>query len=140
MKSKLNLLAGVIGCLALTTFAFAADTRYLEIAGRNVFRLRLPLKPEMEQPLPRLVATARLQGMTTILGYPQALIATRQISKPGESAQEINWILKEGESASGFRVIEINPKSGFVKLNYGEGLQVLLLKNALEEMYSGVVR
>ena len=93
---------------ALSSYALsgAKNTSYEFIAGRNVFKLQLPVpavsspvKPASNKPTPKVVVT----GLTDVCGRKQALI---EISEPGEPT--IKPVLAEGEEAGLVQLLHID--------------------------------
>jgi len=88
------------------------------IARGNVFRLK-PRLPEIHPPPP---AEARLritlQGVTTILGRPQALLSLQEVTSAGTARSNRSCVVAEGESQQGVAVLEVNWQTGRVRLDH----------------------
>jgi hypothetical protein len=125
--------AKIVGCI-LSTFilctaavGIGADSEnpYQGIVDRNVFGLKPPPPPgkpeEKKVDLPPITLT----GMTTILGNKRALM---NIQPPGKPLQ--SFILAEGQRDGDLEVLEIDEKSGTVKVNQsGTVLSINFEKN-----------
>jgi hypothetical protein len=124
MKHGAKMLSLLAGTLALCESAGAVTTDsatnpYQTIIDRNVFSLKPPPPPpgpEENKPKPVKIT---LTGITTILGNKRVLMkAPAPPGKPGEPAKpELSYILTEGQRDGDVEVIEINDKTGDVKLN-----------------------
>jgi hypothetical protein len=95
----------------------AGASPYEAIVERNVFGLRPPPPPpdpEANKPPPPKIM---LQGITTILGNKRALLKMQMPPKPGEQPKgEQSFILAEGEREGDVEVLEIDDKTGIVKV------------------------
>jgi len=125
--------AKILGCI-LSTFilctaavAVGADSEnpYQGIVDRNVFGLKPPTPPgkpeEKKVDLPPITLT----GITTILGNKRALMNVQSPGKPLQS-----FILAEGQRDGDLEVLEIDEKTGIVKVNQsGTVLSINFEKN-----------
>jgi hypothetical protein len=118
----MNRLLRVCFCAAAIGWASSAnvlsvttDAPYGSIAGRNVFRLRLPPAPIPPVPpvQPALKASPKVivTGVTDVCGRRQVLA---EISEPGRPT--IKAVLTEGEEAGLVQVIHIDVGRGLVKV------------------------
>ena len=124
MKHGAKMLSLLAGSLAFCELASAVTTDspsnpYQTIVDRNVFSLKPPPPPpgpEENKPKPVKIT---LTGITTILGNKRVLMkAPAPPGKPGETPKpEISYILTEGQRDGDVEVLEINEKTGDVKLN-----------------------
>jgi hypothetical protein len=124
MKHGAKMLSLLAGSLAFCEPASAVTTDspsnpYQTIVDRNVFSLKPPPPPpgpEENKPKPVKIT---LTGITTILGNKRVLMkAPAPPGKPGETPKpEISYILTEGQRDGDVEVLEINDKTGDVKLN-----------------------
>jgi hypothetical protein len=118
-------IAGVISVsllwLSLETQADGVADQFASIPARNIFRLATkPVGPPVVPPeLPKV----RLQGVTSILGKPQALLAIPMDTK--SAATEICCILEEGETRNEIVVLEVDVKTAKVRLNNHGSEQIL---------------
>jgi hypothetical protein len=119
------------GIALLLTSAMANATlipeRFAPIAVRNIFGLR-PLHPKpIEAALLPNRPQIMLQGITTILGHTQALL-TIQLPSASPGLFQTSCVLTTGESRYDVVVLEINEKTGAVRLDNVGMEQVLVLK------------
>ncbi len=132
MKLSGQMLGRLAGALALcvapgVTWAITSANPYEAIIERNVFSLKPPPPPvdtkdANKQPPAKVILT----GITTILGYPQALLKTaaapaaRAPVKAGVPPQAPKgdqfYILRQGEREGDIEVLDINPKAETVKI------------------------
>jgi hypothetical protein len=107
--------------LSLETRAGGVADQFAAIPARNIFRLTIkPVEPPVVPPeLPKV----RLQGVTSILGKSQALLAIRMDTKP--AATEVCCILEEGETRNEIVVLEVDVKTAKVRLNNHGSEQIL---------------
>jgi hypothetical protein len=103
-----------------TAFAIVGETGgnpYQGIVDRNVFGLKPPPPPPAPEtqlpPAPKVTIT----GITTILGNKRVLLKVASPAKPPEPAREQSYILAEGQRDGDIEVMQIDEKSGDVKLN-----------------------
>ena len=116
MKKHLGIAPGICFLLAFTTVVNAMPDRFSIIPRENVFRLN-PRKPETITPPPQVERPQiTLQGITTILGRTQALLNIQRAAKSAASPQS-SFVLSEGESRYDVTVLEINARTGTVRLN-----------------------
>jgi hypothetical protein len=116
----------IFGALAIVTFCpngkvfSAAATRdYSLIPERNLFGLHeqvVVVPPPKEEPLPKIV----LNGVAT-LGRKLAFLKVQFPPKPGEQQTpqqqgEQSLILSEGQREAGIEVLEINEKTGTIRI------------------------
>jgi hypothetical protein len=116
----------IFGALAIVTFCpsgkvfSAAATRdYSLIPERNLFGLHEPVvvvKDPVEPPLPKIV----LNGVAT-LGRKLAFLKVQFPPRPGEQQTpqqqgEQSLILSEGQREAGIEVLEINEKTGTIRI------------------------
>ena len=122
------ILSTFILCIAAVAVGADSDNPYQGIVDRNVFGLKPPPPPgkpeEKKVDLPPIILT----GITTILGNKRALM---NITPPGKPVQ--SFILAEGQRDGELEVLEIDEKSGSVKVNQsGTVLSVNFEKNGLK--------
>lgn len=103
---------------------------YTVIYNRNIFRLRPPMSaivaPQPAVPLSTVIMT----GISTVLGEKRAFLEITPPSKPPQSSKPISCILTEGQRESGIEVLQIDPKTEFVKvLNNGTTMTLTFDKN-----------
>lgn len=116
---------GVLGSLALCgslqVCSAAGESPYGGIVGSNIFKLKPPPPPtsstEQEKaPPPNITLT----GITTIFGNKRAIMRTPPVAaKPGEPARDQSFFLAEGQQDGEMEVVEIDEKTGTVKVKYG---------------------
>jgi hypothetical protein len=111
------LAAGMFSAGLKATIPDSSAHHYAEVPERNAFGLKPPQKPLETippRPLPKIVLT----GITTILGNKRALMKTQPVAgKPGEQAKELSLILAEGQRDGDIEVLQIDEKTGSVKVN-----------------------
>jgi hypothetical protein len=119
MENHRQLMASIaIGiCLAAVTETFGADSEnpYRGIIERNVFDLKNkpPLEVRVEpKPLPPKVAVV---GITTILTHKCAIL--KWPAGPGDPSRTRSFVMTEGQRVDEIEVLQIDEKSGSVKLN-----------------------
>jgi hypothetical protein len=131
-KTLVCLGAGLV--LAFTSGADAANppsatdlsNPYNSIVVRNVFLLK-PTPPPPVNPGPTTPVTpppdVKVRGMTTILGYPQAIFEMTPKGKPPES-----HIMTDGERQGSLELVKINmaEKSTLVKIDGGPAITIAL--------------
>jgi hypothetical protein len=121
-KTLLCLVGGLSACtLTISAWGNTGDNPYKTIVDRNVFGLKPPPSPESllpqepKNPPPKITLT----GITTILGNKRALMKTPPAAvKPGEQPREQSYILSEGQRDGELEVVQIDEKTGSVKLMY----------------------
>lgn len=121
-KTLLCLVGGLSACsLTISAWGNTGDNPYKTIVDRNVFGLKPPPPPgpapgtENTTPPPKITLT----GITTILGNKRALMKTPPAAvKPGEQPREQSYILSEGQRDGDLEVVQIDEKTGSVKLMY----------------------
>jgi hypothetical protein len=128
----------MLGTVAFGTIASALTTDatskpYQGIVDRNVFGLKPAPPPpdptEVNKPPPVKIT---LTGITTILGNKRVLMkAPSPAAKPGEQPKgDRSYILTEGQMEDDIEVLEINEKTGDVKLkNAGAVVTLNLMKD-----------
>jgi hypothetical protein len=90
---------------------------YQGIVDRNVFGLKPPPPPPpTEPPLPP-APKVTITGITTILGNKRVLLEVAIPAKGTEPAQKKSYILTEGQRDGDIEVLQIDEKTGDVKLN-----------------------
>jgi hypothetical protein len=88
----------------------STNNEYASIAARNVFGLSPPATPVPVRPLePIEIITPN--GIALMSGQKEVLF------KVSAASQEKAYILHEGESQDGIKVLEIDEKTGFVTFN-----------------------
>jgi hypothetical protein len=88
---------------------------YHEISDTNVFHLKPPAVATPSQPRPPLPKVT-LTGITTMLPDKRALLLVQFPPHPPEPARQERYILAEGQHAGPVEVLEIDERSGRVKL------------------------
>ena len=123
MKHGAKVLGLLAGSIALCGVAGAvtedpAANPYLTIVDRNVFSLKPPPPPPaVEENKPKEVKIT-LTGITTVVGKRVLMKSPAPPGKPGEPAKpEISYILSEGQRQGDVEVLEINEKTGDVKIS-----------------------
>jgi hypothetical protein len=117
----------IISCKDLRCEISQATVNQCEmIQERNAFGLRpAPVQvatAEAPAPLPKITLT----GITTILENKRALLKVAPAGlKPGETNKEISLILTEGQRDAEIEVLQIDEKSGSVKVNNSGTIMVL---------------
>ena len=89
---------------------------YRGISARNMFGLRPVPPPQSHGPItpsPEVLLT----GLSSITGRKLALLKLKFPAKPLERAKEESCILKEGEKDGPVQVLQIDMKTGTVKVN-----------------------
>ena len=103
----------------------SAAEQYHAIQQRNVFGLKPPTQVEVTnspKPLPKITLT----GITTILDNKRALMKVAPLGlKPGETNKELSLILTEGQREGDVEVLQIDEKTGSVKVNNSGTVMVL---------------
>ncbi len=122
-KTLLCLLGGLSVCaLTVPTLGNTGDNPYKAIVDRNVFGLKPPpppVDPNLEAAAKNPPPKITLTGITTILGNKRALMKTPPAAvKPGEQPREQSYILSEGQRDGDMEVVQIDEKTGSVKLVY----------------------
>jgi hypothetical protein len=136
MKHGGKMLACVVGGLAVCASAHAlpvnssenSDNPYQSIVDRNVFSLKPPPPPADPSEINKPTAVKiTLTGITTILGNKRVLMKTAPPpGKPGEGPKtDQSYILTEGQREGDIEVLEIDEKTGSVKVNNGGTVQTL---------------
>ncbi len=132
MKQVLRLAVCLsVAFCALPRPAGAESNPYGAIVERNVFDLKPPPPPPganaaTNTPPPNV----RLTGITTILGPKRALFMVKDADSPGKQAnKEQSVILGEGEREGVLEVLEINEKTGTVKIRNDGNFSVLAFEN-----------
>ncbi len=112
-----NILIIVLGLkLGLSARAASSESGpYQSIVERNVFGLKPAPRPEDNPPPPPPPSKVTLTGITTMLGNKRALVSVAVQGKPPE-----NYILTEGQREGDVEVVQIDEKTGLVKItNHG---------------------
>jgi hypothetical protein len=132
MRRDLKLTMCLAGWVALAGGAAAAvnpagDRRaYHAIAERNVFDLKPPTPPPPPAPA---VTTAppnvKLTGITTILGNKRALFMVQEAPAPGKAQKQESYILTEGQRQGLIEVLEIDERTGRVKIKNDGSISVV---------------
>ena len=122
-KTLLCLLGGLSVCaLTVSTLGNTGENPYKAIVDRNVFGLKPPpppVDPNLEAAAKNPPPKITLTGITTILGNKRALMKTPPAAvKPGEQPREQSYILSEGQRDGDMEVVQIDEKTGSVKLVY----------------------
>jgi hypothetical protein len=122
------------GGIAFHSFADASaglKNPYTVIYNRNIFRLRPPTSANAAAPRPTIpLSTVILTGISTVLGDKRAFLEITPPPKPAQPSKPISCILTEGQRESGIEVLEIDPKTEFVKvLNNGTTMTLTFDKN-----------
>jgi hypothetical protein len=122
MRTSLTSLPGILVCLAFCLSARAVNSgfpseRYSDIPERNVFGL----KPADSEPDSGPAKTAPpkilLTGITTVLSNKLALLKALLPTAPGTPAKEKPLMLAEGQRDGSIQVLQINEKTGSVRVN-----------------------
>jgi hypothetical protein len=116
------LLVALFRMAPLAASASPDRSAYQMIAQKNSFRLLPPVVLRAEAPRP--TAKIKLQGMTTVLGRPLALLKLTL----ADNTSEFSVILGQGEQAAGVEVIQINGPSRTVGVSNGGNWQLLFLE------------
>jgi len=120
------------------TVAVSADNPYVKIVDRNVFSLKAPVPPPSPESLKPPPPKITLTGITTILGIKRVLMKVPMPARPPEPAREESLMLTEGERSGDIEVLEINEKTGTVKIsNFGTVMTLSLDKDALKPSGGG---
>ncbi len=124
----------VVACSSVMTSAVAPSPRqYDVIPSRNVFGLRAPENTPAPEPPPVNLPPIYLTGITTMLGYKQALLRTQIPAKNGQPAQEESLILAEGQRENGIEVLRIDEHAGQVSiLNSGSRMTLNFDRNGIQ--------
>jgi hypothetical protein len=120
----LNLAAGfaAIGLSALGKPLPPVSSEFAGISARNAFGLvSAPLVRPVAPPLPQV----RLNGLTTILGVPRALLKVRFPGTVAVAAREESWCLRPGERRGEFELVEVDVAARRIKVSYAGILQVI---------------
>jgi hypothetical protein len=94
----------------------ASGNRYHGIAERNVFKLQQPKPVVVERPAP-VLPKLKLTGITTLLFPKRVFIKVQFPAQPGEPAKEESLMLALGQREAGIEVLEVDEKTGIVKVN-----------------------
>jgi hypothetical protein len=123
-----------LALLCLAGFAFdsfaaagktaVSDNPYKLIFRRNLFGLHPPLNPAVTPPAAPL-STIVLTGISTILGDKRAFLEITPPAKAAQPPKQMSCILKEGQREGQVEVIQIDPKSEFVKVSNSGTLMTL---------------
>src|SRR5215475_5255978 len=90
---------------------------YQGIVDRNVFGLKPPPPPPAAEPQLPPAPKVTITGITTILGNKRVLLEVAIPAKGTEPAKKQSYILAEGQRDGDMEVMQIDEKSGDVKLN-----------------------
>lgn len=113
--SLLSSLAALLTAAGPVAGADVPTNPYAGIAERNVFHLNpppAPPDPEATKPPP---AKVFLTGISTF-GRKRAMIKTAPSGKPGDQGKEKSYMLEEGASEDGVKILVIDEVAGSVKL------------------------
>lgn len=132
--ARMGLVFFCLGTIAVGSLAGATtslENPYEVIYSRNVFRLRPPASATAAAPQPTVpLSTIILTGITTVLGNKRAFLEITPPPKPPQPAKPISCILTEGQREAGIEVLQIDPKTEFVKvLNNGTTMTLTFDKN-----------
>lgn len=114
-----------------TTATDTMDNPYQAIVDRNVFGLRPPPPPPTNEPVKPPPSKLTLTGITTLLGRKLAFMETPPSApKPGESPKGKNYfMMTEGQSEGDLEVLQIDERSGTVKVKYAGTVSTLDFTN-----------
>jgi len=117
-----SLALGSLHLLAQDVFAMTPDNagrQYDIIAPRNIFNLKPVTKEVPPTNAPPPAQGLKLMGVTTMLGYKQAILKPQpSAGKPGQAAAgEHTLMLAEGQREGDVEVLQIDEKAGRVKVN-----------------------
>ena len=116
-KTLSCVLSGLLLCAAAKAIGADSANPYQGIVDRNVFGLKpppAPPRPEDNKPPPPKIT---LTGITTILGNKRALMNVAMPAKPPEPARQKSFILAEGQRDGEIEVLEIDEKTGTIKVD-----------------------
>src|ERR1051325_3533469 len=144
MTRSQTALAGLLSSLVLATGAFpllaiSAENPYQDIIERNVFSLKPPPPPPTieapKPPTPKL----KLTGLITFFNKKQALITAppAPATKPGDQPREQSYILPVGQMADDIKVLEIDEKAGWAKVDNHGSEELLYLPTNAPAMTAG---
>ncbi|MDB6065791.1 MAG: hypothetical protein JWR26_1999 [Pedosphaera sp.] len=89
------------------------DNPYGAIVQRNIFDLKAPDISNVSSPPPAPPLNVKLTGLTTIMGYPQALFMVTEPPAPGKPPnKEESFIMVEGERQGALELVKIDVKAG----------------------------
>ncbi|TAL04078.1 MAG: hypothetical protein EPO07_05370 [Verrucomicrobia bacterium] len=115
---RIEILVALLVALAgLESFASQRaenNNPYRLIGDRNLFRLQ-PAVAHVEPPPP--LARILLQGVTSSLGRRYALLLVTAPGSQQSTARPEAFVLAEGESAGGVALLQVEEKSGKVRVN-----------------------
>lgn len=119
MRRVAKTLLWLMGATALVAELRAAaieangDNPYAAIVQRNIFDLKAPDLSNISSPPPAPPLNVKLTGLTTIMGYPQALFMVAEPPGPGKPPnKEESYILVEGERQGALELVKIDLKAG----------------------------
>ncbi len=121
----------LLGPAALVRAAVAEppEKPYRIIVAANVFRLQPPpTRPLEQQPPPPPLPRIYLNGITTMLGAKRALLQVLPMTGRDQQSKGQSCILMEGQHSGDLQVLEINEKTGRVKLSYADTIVLLTLE------------
>jgi hypothetical protein len=111
---------------AKATVNDAESNAYNVIVSRNVFDLHAPPQQSSPEPSDPPPLNVRLTGISTVLGYKQAMFMVQDLIATGKPInKEESYILTEGQRQGSIQVLEINEKANFVKVNNDGKVSVL---------------
>jgi hypothetical protein len=110
----------------------STNNEYASIAARNVFGLTPPPTPAPVQP-PEPVEIITPNGITLMSGQKEVLF------KVSAASREKAYILHEGQSQDGIKVLKIDEKTGFVTFNNHGQIQGIPLAVVSDPNISGHV-
>src|SRR5439155_19029391 len=116
-KTMVCIVGSVLFCAGAGAIGADSANPYQGIVDRNVFGLK-PLPPPKasgpeKPPAPKIT----LNGITTILHKKQVFMTAQLPARPPEPAKPQSFILSEGQRDGDIEVLEIDEKTGTVKLN-----------------------
>src|SRR5258706_12381620 len=132
MRRDIKMTECLAGCCALAGSILAAvnpaDNRsaYDAIGARNLFDLKPPTPttppaPVAGAPPPKV----KLTGITTILGNKRALFLVQETPALAKAQKEESYILTEGQRQGLLEVLEIDERTGRVKIKNDGNISVV---------------
>jgi hypothetical protein len=128
-----SIVAGLMLCAPARGIVADSANPYQGIVDRNVFGLKPPPPPATNTAVIKKVDPPKVEiaGITTILGKKHALLNVEMPAKPPNPAKRQSFILAEGEREGEIEVLEINEKTGSVKvMDFGTEMALTMDKNA----------
>ncbi|MDB6122236.1 MAG: hypothetical protein JWQ71_1229 [Pedosphaera sp.] len=115
---------------ARATMNEADSSPYEVIPRRNIFDLHGPPVATQQSAEPPSV-NIRLTGITTILGYKQALLMVQEPALAGKpTGKEESYIMAEGQRQGAIEVMEINEKASTVRVKSDDKVSLLTFETA----------